>query len=517
MALLAKISPRRSNLARLIILALGMLAIYIIITVFFPLAPNLVLGKPALDFEMMMRDGRRWFAPIYTVAMIALYVLFWLAMRTINTISKADPAGALRLRWPVLGTGVAYSLVLFWLYPITALDVLLYVVRTRLWVLYGGSPMIALPKNFPADPTIAFAGEYANQVSPYGPLWEILARIPVQLGLRDILLGTLAMKLLVFIGYMVCAWLIGWVASSAKTDKESKPLVSPLLAMAFFAWNPLILMQGAGNGHNDMIMMALIVLGIVMWQRGNWWATALALALATATKSAGLLMLPLFGAALLYREKTWRGRILKGLGIVLIVVGSIAALYALMGPLPAAFQGTLKASLNRIGFAPASAVRMIFVEIFPSRWAEPLARNAARDLFILYYAFLLLRVLQGRYSLVAAGFLAYFSQMICGSTFRIWYPMWLIPLAALCLTSRTFWHTVLFSLTAELSIISYYVLWRWVLVSWSWGKEGPLGPYWNYRTIMYVFTVPWTFGIPLLVPIWMKWRSKSRFGPNLSI
>lgn len=513
MALLSKIAYNRSNYTRLIYLALGMLCIYTVITVFFPFTQNLILDKPALDLEMLMRHGRQWLAPIYIIGIIALFALFWQALRVVKTISSEHPLEALRLRWPALGAGAVFSLVLIWLYPITALDVLLYVVRARLWVLYGASPMIALPENYPTDPTIVFAGEYAKQVSPYGPLWEILARVPVQLGAQDMVTGTIAMKLLVFIGYLACAWLIGWAAHPESPHQGS----GSLLSLVFFAWNPLILMQGLGNGHNDMLMLTLIVLGVVMWQRGNWWATALALALATAVKSAALLMIPLYGAALLYQVKTWRGRIPKVLGAAAITIGTVVALYALMGPLPEAFQGTIRASVSRQGFAPASAVRMILRELYPPRWIDPIPRSTAMGLFILYYAFLMLRVLQGRYSLVAAGFLAYFSQIMLGSTFRIWYPMWLIPLAALYLTSRTFWHTILFGLTAELSIVSYFVLWRWALANWSWGKEGPLGPYWNYRTVMYVVTVPWTFGVPVLVPIWMKWRNRSRFMRELWI
>ncbi|MBN1431125.1 MAG: DUF2029 domain-containing protein [Anaerolineae bacterium] len=502
--------PRPKHQAQLVCIALGMLAIYTTITFFYPLIPNIVPGKPAFDLEMLMRDGRQWLAPIYTIGIIVLYILFGWAMHIARVISTEEPEKALMLRWQILGGGAIFSIVLLWLYPITALDLLLYVVRTRLWVLYGGSPMIALPESYPGDPIIAFAGEYADEVSPYGPLWEILARIPVQLGAHDAISAVIAMKLLVLIGYLACAWLIGWMARPGEARRAGKAARSPLLPLMFFAWNPLILMQGLGNGHNDMLMLALIVLGIVMWQRGNWWATALALALAATIKSAGLLMIPLFGMALLFQEKTWRGRVLKGLSAAAIITMTAIGLYALTGPLPDAFQGTLKATLSRTGFAPVSAIRMILREFYPREWIAPIPRTAGRDLFILYYIFLMIRAWQGRYSLVTAGFLAYFSQLMLGPTFRIWYPMWLIPLAALSLTSRTFWHTFLFGLTAELSIISYFVLWRWFLRDWGWGKEGPLGPYWNYWTIMHLLTVPWTFGIPLLGPIWIEWRNRER-------
>jgi hypothetical protein len=120
-------------------------------------------------------------------------------------------------------------------------------------------------------------------------------------------------------------------------------------------------------------------------------------------------------------------------------------------------------------------------------------------------------------TLLEAGFLAYFGQLILGSTFRIWYPLWLVPFAALNLNSRTYWRTFLFSITAELSILSYYILWRWFLRHWDWGENGPLKEYWDYWLIMTLLTVPWTFGIPLLGPWLRRRKDPAVFDTTLSI
>jgi hypothetical protein len=154
---------------------------------------------------------------------------------------------------------------------------------------------------------------------------------------------------------------------------------------------------------------------------------------------------------------------------------------------------------------------MILREILPREASEPIARNTASYIFIIFYLWLLIQLWRNKLTLITAGFLAYFSQLMLGATFRIWYPMWLIPLAALHLTPLTFWSTFLFSLTSELSIINYFVVWRWWLNNWSWGKTGPLSKYWNYWTVMHLLTVPWLFGIPLLGPLLMRWYSNSKF------
>ena len=66
-----------------------------------------------------------------------------------SNLLSAAAAGRLRL-W-VLGIGLLCGVILIGLYPITALDVALYVVRGRLWAVHGVNPLIALP-------AIAYAG-----------------------------------------------------------------------------------------------------------------------------------------------------------------------------------------------------------------------------------------------------------------------------------------------------------------------------------------------------------------------
>ena len=115
------------------------------------------------------------------------------------------------------------------------------------------------------------------------------------------------------------------------------------------------------------------------------------------------------------------------------------------------------------------------------------------------------------------GFLAFFVQLFLGPTFRIWYPLWLMPFAALNLNSSTYWRTFLFGITAELSILSYYILWRWGLHHWDWGEHGPYKKYWDYWLIMTWLTVPWTFGIPLLLPFLRRRKNQQAFDNSLWI
>ncbi|HLO29240.1 MAG TPA: glycosyltransferase 87 family protein [Anaerolineales bacterium] len=488
--------------------------IYLVFLIFFPLIPTIYHSTHVLEIEQMLRHGRRWFAPLYLLALGTLFYAFWQELNIVHTLSKEDPGAAKALRVWVLGIGVLSGVILINLYPISALDVVLYVVRARLWALYGGSPMLALPASFPGDPYIRFAGEYAKEVSPYGPLWELIAQIPVRFGILDIGAGVIAMKAIALISYISMAVLIGW---HARQDVPNSG-ISSLTALTFFALNPLVLMQAIGNGHNDMVMLVLMTLGLVFWQRGRWAWAAFALTLATLIKVTGLILMPLFGVAVLAAAPNWRSRLMRGLGIAAIFLITAGIAYRLTGPFPEVFAGAKHAMFGRWGYAPTYAILAISQAIFPQRiGTASMLAGLTREMFILYYVYLLIRIAQGKMTLARAGFMAYFSQLLLGTTFRIWYPMWLIPFAALSLTSGTYWRTFLFSLTAELSIFVYLIGWRWELSRWDWGIHGPLANYWSFWLVMTVITVPWVFGIPLLGPVLRKWKDRQRFSNSFWI
>jgi hypothetical protein len=182
------------------------------------------------------------------------------------------------------------------------------------------------------------------------------------------------------------------------------------------------------------------------------------------------------------------------------------------------FKGAQHALFGRRGYVPSYFFYVILHNAFPGKRDLALFPfQLAPALFVLYYIFLLVQLARRKMTLMEAGFAAFFSQILLGATFRIWYPLWLIPFAALNLSSRTFWQTFLFSITAELSILSYYILWRWIWHSWSWGLTGPLKDYWEYWTVMTIFTAPLTFGIPWLGTILRKWRDRQRFANSLWI
>jgi hypothetical protein len=509
-----RLAPYEAAQAALVTWGMLMLSIYVIYLLVFPLTPTIHREDHVLEIEQMLRYGRKGFAPFYVLGLLTLFYAFLRVLKTVHTLSRDDPEAAKSLRVWVLGLGALCGILLIGLYPISALDVVLYVVRARLWALYDASPMLALPAHYTQDPFVRFAGEFAREPSPYGPLWELIAQIPIRIGILEIADGVVAMKVISLISYIATGVLIGWYGQ----QDSPRDRVSGLTAMTFFALNPLVLMQVIGNGHNDMVMLALMTLGLVLWQRGRWALATLALTLAALIKVSGLILLPLFGVAVLASATDWRTRVWRGPGIALIFIVTATTLYRITGPFPDVFFGAQHALFDRWGYTPAYiALVLSGAALRNAELGQQIVTYTAHLLFVLYFVYLLLRLAQRRMTLIQAGFLAYFVQLLLGTTFRIWYPLWLIPFAALGLNSLTYWRIFLFSLTAEVSIVVYLICWRWGLDTWHWGVTGPLKDYWNFWMVMTFITAPWVFGIPLLGPILRRQQDPERFDRSLWI
>lgn len=485
--------------------------IYLIFLIAFPLSPYIYVEGNMLDLEMILRNGMRWFIWVYILGLSLLFIAFWQIVRNLHMFAKQNAEEANSLRGWVLGIGIVSGVILLGLYPITALDVAVYVINARNWVLYGGNPLTVPPETFPNDPYIHLAGEYVSKTSPYGPVWELIGRIPVQLGMTEIAAGIVGMKIITLLAVIGMAVLIGWVAK----QQSEKFNVRSVTALAFFVLNPLVMLEAVGNAHNDMVMVALLTLGLILWQRGKWAWAAFVLTLSALTKFSAVTILPLFGLTVLLESQTWRERILRGLTITVIALGTSLLLYGMMGPFPDVFSGIIQ-SFGRRSFSPAYATYVIVRELAPDYAQYILAHS--RNVFIVLYAFIALALLRKKLTLLEAGFLAYLAMIFLSNAFRIWYPLWLLPFAVLNLNSRTYWRTFLFSLTVEFSILSYYILWRWYWRHWEWGEvTGPLAPYWDYFKIMTPFTVSWTFTLPFLGDVIGWLRDKKRYIEELWI
>jgi hypothetical protein len=225
-------------------------------------------------------------------------------------------------RWMIWAGAVVYALTLFWLLPITA-DLFLYLVRAHLFTDLGANPLQVAPFALPNDSLLAaYAIGYESQPTVYGPAWILLSALGA-LGKNDVIMGLFYLKGLAVVAYLGCVWLVERILRRVRPE-------SALEGFYLFAWNPLVLLMAVGDGHNDIVMMALVLLAGWWLLCERWTLAFAALALSVWTKYVSVLFFPLFLLYVWWQLAPQSRRRLAVLGQGSVVMAGVSAL--VIGP-----------------------------------------------------------------------------------------------------------------------------------------------------------------------------------------
>src|SRR5205814_4992873 len=106
----------------------------------------------------------------------------------------------------------------------------------------------------------------------------------------DLFRNLLAFKLLAGISLLACASL-AYVVVRRVRPRDA------LGAFALVAWNPLLLTEMAMNGHNDVLMTALVLVALWRFQTRQYVSSVLILVVAALVKAPAAMLLPVLVAA----------------------------------------------------------------------------------------------------------------------------------------------------------------------------------------------------------------------------
>lgn len=355
----------------------------------------------------------RTFAPsllegvAYGLVVAVLYLFYLLAYRASRSHSLSLPT--------ILGITVALALPLLLTYPVNANDVFSYYVRGRLTAVHGVSPLAVAPDQFPEDPFVPFAGEWAGETSPYGPVWELVAGAVAALSRENLLAALLSFKVLALAAHLGSAALI-WRQQPEPRLKVERTLL--------WALNPALLLMFAVDAHNDSLMLFWLLLGTALLERRPVTGMLVTL-LGPLTKIIGLLPLPfLFIGA-------WKRQYARGARLRLLLGTALGGiLLALLAFLPFGSPLTLAQRLageasESAGFSPGVALWLALERIGQAPdpgWLD----EAGMALFVVLAAWLLWRTWHGRAALRGAADVCY-AYLVTALTFRIWYTIWPFP------------------------------------------------------------------------------------------
>lgn len=385
-----------------------------------------------------------------------LFAVYYLGYR----LCPARPSTrfvALLSAFPVL-----FSLILLWMYPVGAADIFDQAFRGHLFARYGANPFTTVPATFANDPLYPYIAWKGTPV-PYGPLWELLAGFTSWLSRGNLLALLLAYKLLVMAHFWGGMALVYATLLRYQPDHAARGLW-------LYAWNPLLLFEVAGNGHNDALLIFWMLAAVYALVCRRPVLALLALTAGVLVKFIPALLAPLFLVALwqLFAGQSWRYRLTR----VLLALAAVAALTALLY-LPFGLRMATTILSNRNQFFTASVPRLVLFWLhddagMPDQLAQRLIRNGALALVLLAVGWQTLRLLRLRAPEHAAvvervargGYEILFLYLLVASLwFQPWYITWLLAFAPFLSRPGYAARTVLFCLTA----IGNYFVWDYFL------------------------------------------------------
>jgi hypothetical protein len=220
-------------------------------------------------------------------------------------------------------------------------------------------------------------------------------------------------------------------------------------------WNPLLLFETAGNGHNDVAMVFFVLLALVLEQRERHLPPVLALTVSALFKFVSLLLLPplVLYIAMNFGAQT-RRELIQALGLSVALVGAAYCPF---------WDGlaTLRA-LRELAGMMANSPAAVLAQLLEGRLGASDAKFTTRCFMTLAFG-----------AVYCAAALVFSGN----------------PIAAVLADRRRAAVAVVFSLTAALMYVPVIFGWQRYFMQW--------GPTWPHR--LAVLTV---FPLPLLIWLW---------------
>src|SRR5262245_39764187 len=235
-------------IAELIGVALGSLAIYLLA---FTVPANLLTlyQRSSLIGKLLRHAGLEGFLRL-SVAFISVGLLYFVGLRAAHRTSS-------KTAWMiVIGGTLAFIIVFLFMAPVDARDIYDNIFHGRILGVYGANPFRDLISEFPDDPFFQYP-YWKNSPSAYGPLWETLAGITAWLAGNGIITNILAFKILPGIFHLTS---IAVVVMFLRRIQPQHALSGALL----LGWNPVLLYETWGNGHNDIAMIFWVLLAALL-------------------------------------------------------------------------------------------------------------------------------------------------------------------------------------------------------------------------------------------------------------
>jgi hypothetical protein len=412
--------------------------------------------------------------------------LYWLAWRLALQVRG-------RAAWLiVLGGSLAFSLALLFLYPIDAADIFDNIMHGRIRGVYGANPFREVADQYAGDPFYPYVA-WRSAPSAYGPLWEALAGGLAWLAGDDLIANVLAFKLL---GGLFLGLSVGVIAVILRRQAPERALAGVVL----FAWNPVVLYETMGNGHNDIAMAVWLLAAAWAILSRRYTLAVLALLAGALIKFIPLLLLPVAGLIALRQLSGPPARIKF---LVVTILSGLLLVGLAYGPFwygPAAVSLERRANLFTCSL-PAAVNAWLYLAwgVADAGWIIGWAAAGLTGLFALWQSWRTWRDHSWlNFTQASYNILMFYLLLTC-LWFQQWYTLWPLALAALLPPGHAPRLAVLFGFAA----MSKHLVAGPLLF---WAQPRPPRPVLELRFGPVVMLIPWLY---TLLALWLIERTKS--------
>ncbi len=370
---------RPSEVLKLGIAALAMVGLYILLAARYPLGPS--LSNPRASWATLV-EPTGWNLGFHLAIYLGLTVLYLGLLRLLSPGESDQPARPLILI--ILLAWLASSGALMTAAPAgESHDIFDYLFRGRMMVEYQANPLAEMPHSYRSKPFIRYVA-WQKYVDTYGPVWE-MSSAGVAKSVRHIATGlgwweedeagcpdspeACRLLMMYLAGYRLLA--VGLTGLSGVLIWSMVSRYRPSLAtLALAGWllNPVTLISSAIGGHNDMVMLVLVLLSGWLLQREHLFLACLALALAAHVKLIALIWLPACAFWIIWRYGWVRGGKV-GLASIVCALGLSWLLY-----LPFGGWQTLPRMFHERTLFLANSFWLIFKTTLINAWGWERAR-----------------------------------------------------------------------------------------------------------------------------------------------
>lgn len=237
------------------------------------------VGAIQRQFQSIGFFNRPLSAALYSGILLPLFVLYGLMIRLAyqGRLSRKQFWGVV-----FLITGVSLAA-----FPAFSYDFFNYLFTAKTVLVYHKNPYEVIPLQFTGvDPWLSFM-HWTHLPSAYTPLWIVSTLLPYLFGF-----GKLVLLIVNFKVYIALFYVLTIVGIERALQGKNAALVRA--GTAIFALNPLVIVECLISPHNDIVMMAIAVWSLVLYQHSQKWASWFVLSVSISMKLMTLFLIPAF-------------------------------------------------------------------------------------------------------------------------------------------------------------------------------------------------------------------------------